>query len=262
MSSKSVLGIVAVGIATLIFSSCASSKTDVKKVLLDNPDIIFEVLEKNPSKLVEVLEKVQVEARKMAQDKAEKEMKAQMDEEFKNPKKVEFPDNRVRGNKAATIEIVEYSDFQCPYCQRGFMTVEEVRKKYGDKVKFIFKHLPLDFHPLAMPAAKRFEAIAIQSLDKAYKFHDEVFKNQQKLTAEGEKFLDDAAKKAGADIAAMKKKMESEEVKAIIAKDGEEAKKLGISGTPGFLVAGVTVRGAYPMSYFEQIIDRRLKEKN
>ena len=259
MSVKASLGSVASLLAAaLLFTSC--TKSDVKKVLQDNPDIIFEILEKNPMKVAEVMEKVQVEARKMQQEKAEKDMKAQMDEEFKNPKTSEMSDSRaIRGKKGAPIEIIEFSDFQCPYCQRGFFTAEEVRKKYGDKVRFMFKHLPLDFHPMSMPAAKRFEAISLQNHEKAYQFHDEVFKNQQRLS-EGEKFLDEAAKKTGVDMAKMKKDMDSDKVKEIIAKDMAEAKGLGISGTPGFLVAGITVRGAYPISYFDQIIERRLKD--
>jgi len=156
---------------------------------------------------------------------------------------------------------VEYSDFQCPYCQRGFGTVEEVRRKYGNKIRFVLKHLPLDFHGMAMPAAKRFEAIARQSDEKAYAFHDEVFANQERLVAEGEKFLDATAEKVGANVAKMKKDMESQDVRKTIQADMDEARKFGFSGTPGFIVGGVSLRGAYPAVRFEEIIDRRLKEQ-
>ncbi len=125
----------------------------------------------------------------------------------------------------------------------------------------MFKSLPLDFHPLAMPASKRFEAIALQGVEKAYRFHDEVFKAQNRLSSDGEKFLDEMAKKAGANVAKMKKDMETQEVKARIESDMAEARSFGISGTPGFVVEGITVKGAYPPSHFEQIIERRLKER-
>lgn len=248
-------------IVTLIYLVGCTAKDQLKSTLVNNPEILFEVIEKNPAKFMEAVEKASMTARKEMQAKAEDDQKKAMEEEFKNPKKPDVAEDRaIRGNPKAPILIVEYSDFQCPYCKRGYTTVEEVRKKYGDKVAFVFKNLPLDFHPLAMPAAKRFEALALQGADKAYKFHDYVFTNQEKLGSGGEKFLDEAAKHVGADLAKMKKDMDGEKVKARLEADKKEAEKFGISGTPGFIVAGVALRGAYPLQNFEQIIERKLKE--
>ncbi|MGZ6265262.1 MAG: DsbA family protein, partial [Bdellovibrionota bacterium] len=129
------------------------------------------------------------------------------------------------------------------------------------KVEFMFKNLPLPMHPMSMPAAKRFEAIALQSPEKAYKYHNEVFANQRELNAKGEKFLDEVAKKVGANVAQMKKDMDGEKVKARIQADMQEAEKFGISGTPGFIVQGVSIRGAYPFETFKGIIDKKLAEK-
>ena len=186
---------------------------------------------------------------------------AQKEEEFKNPKNPELKADRAfLGNKNAPIKIFAYSDFQCPYCKRGYETVEEIRKKYKEKVVFMFKHLPLPFHPMAQPAAKRFEAIALQSAKKAYAFHDEVFKAQEGLSG-GEAFLDELVKKVGADLAKVKKDLDSPKVKARIDADMAEAKKFNISGTPGFIVAGVSLKGAYPAPSFEEIIEKRLAEK-
>lgn len=185
---------------------------------------------------------------------------AQQEEEFKNPKNPEMgADRAVVGKRTAPLKVFVYSDFQCPYCKKGFDTVEELKKRYGQKMVFMFKHLPLPFHPLAMPAAKRFEAVALQSPKKAYAFHDEVFKNQAKL-AEGEAFLDEVVKKVGADLEKVKKDIESPKVLKRIEADQSEAKKYGIQGTPGFVVAGITVRGAYPIEAFEEIIQKRLGE--
>jgi protein-disulfide isomerase len=183
---------------------------------------------------------------------------AQREEELKNPKNPEIGSDRaVMGNRKAPIKVFVYSDFQCPFCKKGFETVEELKKKYGSKLMVMFKHLPLPFHPMAMPAAKRFEAIALQSPKKAYAFHDEVFKNQGGLSG-GEAFLDEMVKKAGADVARVKKDMESPKVQQHIQADQEEAKKYNIQGTPGFVVAGVTIKGAYPVQTFVEIIDKRL----
>lgn len=246
----------------LALIGCAPSQTQLKKALQESPEIVFEALEKNPEKFMEAFQKANLEYRKVAQAKAEEQQKAQLEEEFKNPKTPEIgPDRAVRGEKNAPITIVTYSDFQCPYCQKGFDTVEELRKKYGNKVRFMFKNLPLDFHPMAMPAAKRFEAIALRSPDKAYQFHDAVFKYQQKLGSGGEKFLDETARKLGVNMGEMKKDMGSPKVKERIEADMAEARRFGISGTPGFVVSGVTIKGAYPVNYFEEIIEKKLKER-
>lgn len=194
----------------------------------------------------------------MMQQKAEAE---QRESEFKNPKKPKLSKDRaVLGNLSAPIVIVAYSDFQCPYCSRGANTVEEVRKKYGNKVAFVFKHLPLPFHSMAQPAAEYFEAIALQGSAKAYKFHDEVFKNQQQLQSGGENFLNEIAKKVGADVNRLKTDLKSPKIKQRIEEDKEEAKSFGISGTPGFIIAGVTLKGAYPVQSFEEIIEKKLKK--
>ena len=195
----------------------------------------------------------------MMQQKAEAE---QRESEFKNPKKPKVSKDRaVLGSLSAPIIIVAYSDFQCPYCSRGANTIEEVRKKYGKKVAFVFKHLPLPFHPMAQPAAEYFEAIAIQEPAKAYKFHDEVFKNQQQLQSGGENLLAEIAKKVGANMERLKKDLKSPKVQKRIEEDKAEAKSFDISGTPGFIVAGVSLKGAYPLQSFEEIIERRLKSK-
>jgi protein-disulfide isomerase len=186
----------------------------------------------------------------------------QLEEELKNPKKPEMPKDRaVRGNRSAPIVVVEYSDFQCPYCKKGFEIAEELKKKHGNKMVFMFKNFPLQFHPMAMPSAKRFEAIALQSPSKAYAFHDCVFKNQEKLAGGGEAFLDECTKTAKANVEKAKKDAESDTVKKHIDADMAEAQNYGISGTPGFVVMGVTLKGAYPIEMFEQIIDKRLAKK-
>ena len=84
----------------------------------------------------------------------------------------------IKGPVMVKISIVEYSDFQCPYCSRGYQTINEVMKKFDGKVNLIFKHMPLAFHPYADMAAKAFEAARIQG--KGLEFHNELFDNQQR----------------------------------------------------------------------------------
>jgi protein-disulfide isomerase len=245
-------------VAAFAISGC-TGKQQVEKIIEDNPDIVFNAIKKDPKKFVAVVNEAVRTAQESGREDEAKEEAARMDEEFKNPKKAEIDDSRVIfGKKDAPITIVEYSDFQCPYCSRGYQTLKEVEKEYGDKIRVIFKHLPLDFHPMAMPAAKYFEAIAMQDHKKAEKFHDYVFENQKDLNQDGEKFLKAAAKKVGADVKKVEKDMNSEAVQKRIAADMEEAKKFEFSGTPGFLINGVSLRGAYPAPEFKKIIDRHL----
>lgn len=257
---KKLIGILSlIGLVATI--GCTPSASQLKKAVEENPEIVFGAIEKNPAKFIEVVNKAARDAQMAAREGEQKEEETRIEEEFKNPKVAKLDAAVIFGNKNAPITIVEYSDFECPYCSRGFETVKQVEKEYGDKVRIIFKHLPLDFHPLAMPAAKWFEAIAKQDHSKAEKFHDEIFSNQRDFKAGGEKFLEKAAKKVGADVAKVKKDIESEAVKAKIAADMEEAKAFGFSGTPGFLINGVSLRGAYPFPEFKKIIDRHLSSQ-
>lgn len=238
-------------------SGCVG-KDSLKKTLKENPDILTEAIDANPAKIMDALNAAVRKAQQQQFEEREKGLTKEREDEFKNPKVATIDETRVWGNKGAPITIVEYSDFECPYCKRGFGTLEEVTKKYGDKVRVLFKNLPLDFHPMAMPAAKYFEAVMMQSPEKAKKFYDYVFSNQENLATKKDKFLDEAVKNAGADLAKVKKDMSTEAVKKKIETDMEEARKFGFNGTPGYLVNGVSIRGAYPAEEFSKIIDQQL----
>jgi protein-disulfide isomerase len=249
---------VATGIA---LAACAPTAQQVKDAIEKDPSIVFVAIEKDPAKFIEVVNKAAQDAQKVAGDRAEQEEKKAREEEFKNPLKPELQEGRVIfGNKNAKVTIFEYSDFQCPYCTRGYQTMDQVKKEYGDKVRIVFKHLPLDFHPLAMPAAKYFEAIAKQSHEKAEKFHDMMFQNQGQMKDKGEKLFVEFAKKLGVDMKKLNEDLKDPAIEARIAADMDEARKFNISGTPGFIINGVSLRGAYPFPDFKEIIDQHLKQ--
>ncbi|NBX83803.1 thiol:disulfide interchange protein [bacterium] len=241
-------------VALVLVVSC-TNKDQLQKILMENPDILVEVMKKHPQKFQGVLNPPRQNAPTAADEIARRE------EEFKNPKKPAVDTARViLGNPKAPVTIVAYSDIQCPFCYRAETTMEELRKKYGNKVRYVFKHFPLPFHPLATPAAKTYEAIALQSKDKATQWLAEVFQNQQTLGQEKEAYLDQVAKKLGVNMERMKKDRDSEKVQKIVDQDIEEGKAMGVRGTPAFLVNGVFIVGARPAKDFEEIIDRWLKE--
>lgn len=254
MKTKIIASIIFSG---LVLASCKTNETkkeELAKLLKDNPDIITEAIKAHPVAYMEALQS----AAKLAQDdmrkKQEDDEKKKLEESFTNPLQYEVrADEAIRGAKNAPITIVEYSDFQCPFCSRAHETVQEIMKKYDGKVRLIYKHLPLSFHDQAMIAAKYYEAIRLQDENKAFKFHDEIFTNQKKL-ASGEAFLNEIAKKVGADLKRIKKDINSEKIAKRIESDMAEANKHSMQGTPGFLVNGVPVRGAYPTEYFVSLI--------
>jgi len=237
--------------ALLALVGC-NTKEQLRSTLMQNPDILVDVMKRHRGKFVGIMN---------SQDQARPMDIASLEEQFRNPKKPEIDTKRpIRGKMQAPITIVAYSDFQCPFCSRGEQSIDEVRKKYPNQVKYLFKHFPLKFHAMAMPAAKAYEAIALQSKDKALKYQEELFHNQAALNQEKEAYLEKAAAKVGADVARMKKDMESDRVSKQIEKDMEEGRQMGVRGTPAFLVNGVFVSGARPPKDFEDLVERWLKD--
>mgnify|MGYP000135566160 CR=1 FL=1 len=236
-------------------TSCQVNKDQLKEVLKKNPDILTDAIKENPGKFIEALNEAVKSAQAGQAKKRQDAEKKQLEDSFNNPLKAEIrKDELFRGDKNAPITLIEYSDFECPYCKRGYATVNELLKKYPGKIRFAYKHLPLSFHPNAMPASQYFEALRLQKGSLAWKFHDELYENQGKLR-QGVKYFKSVAKKLGANMSKLAKDVNSEAVKKRISQDLAEAKKFGFNGTPGFLINGVPVRGAYPASHFDGIIE-------
>lgn len=233
----------------------------LEKTLESNPSIVFNVIEKNPKAFMDSVNKAVRAARDKSRKEADKKRKQERKDEFKNPKKpVLAKDRAYFGPSSAPITIVEYSDFQCPYCARGHSVIQQVRKKYGSKVRVLYKHLPLDdLHPQARLASRFYEAVALQSARKAEKFHDELFANPRKIK-QGQKYFVQVAKKVKADVNRVLKDITSAKVKARIKADIKEARKFGFTGTPAFLINGVSLKGAYPLQAFSEIIDQLSKK--
>jgi protein-disulfide isomerase len=243
--------------SAILVVSCTSDekmKQQITKILKDDPKVLTEAIEKHPAEFIEALQKAAKTAQEEMGKNREADDKKKLEESFDKPLVAEIrKDESIRGPKNAQLTLVEYSDFECPFCTRGFETVTALLKKYDGKIRFIYKHLPLSFHEQAMISAKYYEAIRLQDEKKAFAFHDEIFKNQRKLK-NGVAFLDATAKQVGADLAKVKKDLNSEAVTKRIEADMKEAGSFGMQGTPGFLLNGVPVRGAYPPEFFDNII--------
>lgn len=154
----------------------------------------------------------------------------------------------IKANRMAIFEIINEATLEQQ--ARAQNEAEEAEKAAYEES---FKHLPLPFHPHAMPAAQWLEAVAIQSPEKAWKFHDILFKNQDRLGAD---FFRTTAGDLGVDVVKCEKDAQSQAVKDRIAADMDEARNFGFEGTPGFLLNGVPVIGAKPPAHFEDVITR------
>jgi protein-disulfide isomerase len=171
-------------------------------------------------------------------------------------KKVTIPAHSPRkGPKVAKVTIVEFSDFQCPFCSRVTPTLKEITDKYPKDVAIVFVNQPLSFHAQARGAAQAFMAAHKQG--KAWEMHDKMFANQQALQpADLEKY----AGEIGLNVARFKKDMADPATDKLIADDQALASSVGADGTPTFFINGRELSGAQPFASFQTVIDEEIKK--
>jgi protein-disulfide isomerase len=177
--------------------------------------------------------------------------------------KVDLKNGAIMGDLNAPVKIIEYSDFQCPFCKRAIPTVKEVLKNYGKDVVLIFKCLPLPMHNLSKPMAIAALCGAQQRPDAFWNFHDTFFSEQFTATdADSLKAkVIEIAKTAKLDVAKFTDCFTNNKTEAQVTSQSNEANALGIQSTPTFVINGQKVPGALPYENFKSIIDEKLKEK-
>jgi protein-disulfide isomerase len=171
---------------------------------------------------------------------------------------VDADDWRVQGAVDAPVTIIEYSDFQCPYCARYFTeTYPQIREQYIDtgQVRYLFRHFPLQFHSEAVPAAQAAECAGEQG--KFWEMHDALFERQDEWagSADPQAVFVDLAGGLDLDGAEFEACLTSEKYAAKVQADLQEGATEGITGTPGFFVNGVLLSGAQPLEAFQEQID-------
>jgi protein-disulfide isomerase len=157
------------------------------------------------------------------------------------------------GPKDAAVTLVEFSDFQCPFCSRVTPTLTKIKETYGDKVQVVFKHLPLSIHPKAPAAHAAAEAAHRQG--KFWEMHDQIFANQRAMSPEKYR---EFAEGMGLDVDQFDRDRASAELKKRVDADAAQAAKLGVTGTPAFFINGRYLSGAQPFEAFKRIIDEEL----
>ena len=245
MNSKVIMLVVGVSIVTFILSVVFS----INMVLI-KPKNLADVIKKDPATFMNA---VQIAAKNYQKLSAEQKL----EEGFKNPATIKTKGRVTFGNKQAPITVVEFSDFQCPYCAKASTNMKNLIKQHKGKVRVVYKHFPLSFHPFARPAAEHFEAIALISHKKAEAFHDSIFDNfsnygRIKSKKEITKKLNALVKKLNLNPADVNKNLK--DAKKIVDKDLKEAEVLGVGGTPSFYVNGINAKDVGPNAIIERLL--------
>lgn len=160
-----------------------------------------------------------------------------------------------KGPDNAPVTIIEFSDFQCPFCSQAAALIKQVVEAYPKDVRFIYKNYPLPFHKEAMPAAKA--AIAAGKQGKFFEMHDKLFENYRTLNAD---FYAKAAGELGLDVEKFKKDMEDPATQALVDQEMKEAREAEVRGTPTIFINGKKPQGR-SFELYKSIIDEALKAK-
>ena len=161
----------------------------------------------------------------------------------------------MKGPQTAPISLVEFSDFECPYCAETAPVIHQLLAAYPTQVRFAFKHYPLPMHkesPLAHEAA-----LAAGDQGKFWEMHDALFAGQDKLTRDD---LITKAKQLKLDVPRFTKDLDSHRFKSAVESDRQEGNRLGVDGTPFFFINGHAISGGVGLADFKKLIDAALKE--
>jgi protein-disulfide isomerase len=168
---------------------------------------------------------------------------------------IKIGDAPVKGAASAPVTLIEFSDFQCPFCSRVNPTLKQIEDEYKGKVKIAFRNMPLPFHDKAHLAAEA--ALAANEQGKFWPMHDKLFENQQALDRPS---LEKYAQDLGLNMARFKTALDSGKFKDKVDQDAKEGAAVGATGTPTFFINGNRLVGAQPADKFKAVIDAELKK--
>ncbi|VXD12462.1 DSBA oxidoreductase [Planktothrix serta PCC 8927] len=234
-------------IVTLTLTSCSQPAPSDQNVKI-SPELekqILQVIRAHPEAILESVQAYQQQQDSQLQQARETflgQMKA-------NPQSI-IGGSPATGASAQNIVLVEFSDFQCPFCARAHQTIEQFMKTHQDQVTLVYKHFPLtQIHPQALNAAKA--SWAAQQQGKFWEYQNALFTQQNQL---GEELYIAIAQQLNLDLDKFNRDRQGKEAQAAIQKDIQLAESLGISGTPFFIMNGETFSGAVELSKVEEVL--------
>ena len=157
------------------------------------------------------------------------------------------------GPETATVTVVEFSDFQCPFCSRAANVAQKLKKEYSDRVRFVFRQFPLSFHQQAHLAAQA--SLAAHAQGKFWEYHDKLFEDQSKLERPA---LEETAKAVGLNVAEFKKALDEKKFAAQVDADMKLGEQVAVDGTPTMFVNGQRVADPTNFDAVAKLIDTAL----
>jgi len=238
--------LIAIFSMVIIISGCNSSAK-----LTNNPTNqelekqVLQILRDNPETIIESVQAYQQEQQQQQQASLQETL-----QQFKNNPQEQIGESPTFGSTEQKIVLYEFSDFQCPFCAKAQENLKKFMDKHQDRVTLVFKHLPLiRIHPQAIPAAKA--SWAAQQQGKFWEYHDALFEQQDRL---GEELYLEIANNLDLDIDKFNSDRQSEAATTSIENDMKLAQKIGVSGTPFFVMNGETFSGAVELSKIEETL--------
>ncbi len=234
--SRSFAGVLMLAI---VLSGCQQSpsgnlEAQVLEIIRENPEVILE----------------SVQAYQQEQQRSQQESRGAVVQQMRENSAQFIGDSPVKGAAAQDIVMIEFSDFQCPFCARASGTVAEFIEKHGDRVTLVFKHLPLvSINPQSLPAARA--SWAAQQQGQFWEYHQALFENQERL---GESLYLEIAEDLNLDLEQFERDRQSEAAIAAVQTDLELADQLGLTGTPTFFINGEPFTGAVPLEEMEAVL--------
>jgi protein-disulfide isomerase len=218
----------------------------VRAVLRAHPEIIVEAIAQQGPAVLEIIENT-ARARQKLQERN------RFASELAKPRTpVLEPGRASLGPATAPVTIVEYSDFLCHYCAQAAGTVKALMQKHPNDVRLVFKHFATGKNDVR--AALFFEALNLQSPDKAWAFMDMAFSRQKDVSEKGDEALNAIAKELGADMKRLAEDVKRKDLTDRVTADVKEARDFGFEGTPVFLINGAPVRGAVPLDLLDEFV--------
>ncbi|MCP4021302.1 MAG: thioredoxin domain-containing protein [Desulfobacteraceae bacterium] len=236
---------------TLFAGGCNKglSKEDISRIIRENPDIILDVLKEHPLELLEI----EASGRQIKMNQA---FAKKREKESKNP--IEFETLATRFFKPGSVEsapinITVFSNFQCPYCRNSAKIIDQIVEKYPDKTQVLFRHISMD--NLSFQQALLFEAVGLKSQEKAWRLHDFMFQNQDKIL-KNQGLLKEEIKRIGLNFT--EKEIKNDITLSHLKSDNDQARKLHINKTPTIIVNGITVTGRDILKVMIDIIENSI----
>ncbi|BAC89433.1 glr1492 [Gloeobacter violaceus PCC 7421] len=203
---------------------------------------VLEIIQRHPEVVYNALRAYQSQA-------VRAQRRAEWQRQLENPVKVDLQGAPTLGPADAALTLVEFSDFQCPYCSRAQSTVKALLEKYKGRIRLVYLHLPLPVHSQAKAAA--LAAFAAGEQGKFFAYHDRLFALGEQLVPES---FEQIARELNLDVARFNRDRESPQALARLEADLAQARRLELDATPSFVLNGIVLKGALPIEEFEEAI--------